>query len=87
MLVIQALGRLKKENCEFEANLGYLIRPCLKEETKQQQQKKSQSRVKDKVAIFIIWKKITRNSMLNLNKIFKLHPEPSSVIVKMSRMQ
>jgi hypothetical protein len=30
MLVILALGRLRRENCDFEDSLDYLARPCLK---------------------------------------------------------
>jgi hypothetical protein len=36
MLVISALGRLKQEDHEFEASVGYVVKPCLKQE----QQKK-----------------------------------------------
>jgi hypothetical protein len=28
MLVITALGRLRKEYCQFQANLSYIARPC-----------------------------------------------------------
>jgi hypothetical protein len=28
------LERLKQEDCEFKASLGYLVRPCLKTTTK-----------------------------------------------------
>jgi hypothetical protein len=28
--VIPALGRLRQEDCTFKANLGYIVRPCLK---------------------------------------------------------
>jgi hypothetical protein len=36
MLVLPACGRLKEEYCEFEANLGYIVRPCLQKETNKQ---------------------------------------------------
>jgi hypothetical protein len=32
--VISALGRLKQEDLEFEANLDYRVRPCLKKKKK-----------------------------------------------------
>jgi hypothetical protein len=34
MPVIPAVGRLKQENCEFEASLGYVVRPYLKNKHK-----------------------------------------------------
>jgi hypothetical protein len=30
ILVIPALGKLRREDHEFKANLGYIVRPCLK---------------------------------------------------------
>jgi hypothetical protein len=30
MPVIMALVKLRQENCKFEANLGYIVRPYLK---------------------------------------------------------
>jgi hypothetical protein len=35
--VISALGRLKQEDLEFEANLDYRVRPCLKKKKIQNQ--------------------------------------------------
>jgi hypothetical protein len=32
MPVILALRKLKQENSEFQASLGYMVRPCLKKE-------------------------------------------------------
>jgi hypothetical protein len=34
LYVTPALGRLKQEDCEFQAILGYTARPCLKTTTK-----------------------------------------------------
>jgi hypothetical protein len=34
MLVIPVLGRLRQEDCEFEASLGYTVRPYLETKKK-----------------------------------------------------
>jgi hypothetical protein len=34
MSVIPALGRLKQENHDYEATLGYIARPCLNNDNK-----------------------------------------------------
>jgi hypothetical protein len=34
--IIPAVGRWRKEDLEFEASVGCLIRPCLKEERKKE---------------------------------------------------
>jgi hypothetical protein len=41
------LGRLREEDHEFEANLGYIARCCLKEPTNQQNKKQKRYRVRD----------------------------------------
>jgi hypothetical protein len=35
MPIITALVRLRQENYKFEASLGYIVRPCLKTNEKQ----------------------------------------------------
>jgi hypothetical protein len=36
----QHLGRLKQENCEVEASLGYTVKPCCKKKKKKKKRKK-----------------------------------------------
>jgi hypothetical protein len=36
--VIPALEKLRQEDCEFETNLGYRARPCLRKKQNKQQQ-------------------------------------------------
>jgi hypothetical protein len=31
MPVVQAVGRLRQENCELDASLGCIVRPCPKQ--------------------------------------------------------
>jgi hypothetical protein len=33
MTIIQASRRLRQEDCEFRASLGYIMRPCLKKKS------------------------------------------------------
>jgi hypothetical protein len=42
MFVIPALGRLRHEGHKFEANLDYIVRPCL-EKKKRKEKKKPNS--------------------------------------------
>jgi hypothetical protein len=37
MSVIPALGKLRQENCKFEASLGFIVRACLKKQNKAKQ--------------------------------------------------
>jgi hypothetical protein len=42
--VISALGRLRQEDHKFKANLGYTVKPCLKNKDKTNRQKHGMSK-------------------------------------------
>jgi hypothetical protein len=44
--VILALGRQRKENHEFQASLGYLVRPYLKKKVKEKEKIKKEMKQK-----------------------------------------
>jgi hypothetical protein len=40
MLVVLAFERLREENCKLKGRLCYIVRPCLKKETKKEEIKR-----------------------------------------------
>jgi hypothetical protein len=44
-IVIPALGRLRQEEHEFDANLGYIVKPCLKKPKEKKSNLKSMASI------------------------------------------
>jgi hypothetical protein len=76
MLVILALGRLRQEDFKFEANLGNIGRPCLKNK----QTKSSQTNKQTKATTNNLkWNEKNQNRQKMKNEVADLSPNLSII--------